>query len=313
MVENTENIQCKICDINFKDDHSFNKHLRGHKISIEKYYTSQFPRYDKFDGSPINFKSKSHYFENDFNSKSNLAAWFKKEDDNNVKDYIFSYLEKRKTNKRLVFAPTQVELRSLLCPSIITIEKYFKEYRSLYEPIGLKSRFYNVDNKKTVSPTNRIITDSREQSPFSFGGEDYVSGLKYGDYKLEQRLRADDECVIERKSIPDFISTFSEQIDRFKNELNKCIDDKSYLVVVVEDSLSNALDFKNKCDVSPRLRVTPEYVFRNVRDLLQSSDKIQFLFINGKDEAAVISKKILLDGYLHTSMDLQLSYDKGTL
>ncbi len=314
MDSNEKNI-CKDCQLVFNDETSLHRHFRKHRITVADYYYKYHRRVDKLTGELIEFKSKEHYFANEFNTKSNLVQWFSVATDEEIKDYISAFLKLRKEKKNLKWCPTQVELRSLISPSILTIEKYMGGYTDFCKTLGFERRFYDMSFVNRRIGENCILIDTREQTPLSFGDiKVKVEGLKYGDYRLEKDIREQDVCVIERKSAKDFLATFTEGFDRFVRELERAKADKAYLVVLVEERLSNLLDFKNKCaGISPRTKITPEYVFRNVREILQKENKIQFLFVDGREEAARIAEKLLYNGFLHTSCDLQLLYDDKDL
>jgi hypothetical protein len=242
-----------------------------------------------------------------------LIKWFSVADRKEIEFYITDFLSKRKDKKNLIWAPTQVELRTLMIPSINNIEKYFSDYYKYCFGLGFKNRFYTVPPRQ-IEKDPFVIIDSREQCPLIFKDlKTKILGLKYGDYKLDKE-KQDDDLIIERKSAKDFLSSFTEGIERFKRELVRSKEDKSYMVVLVEENLSNLLDFRNKCDgISPNTKITPDYVFRNVRDLLSEEKSIQFLFVSGREEAARVAKNLLVAGDWQTSFDLQLLYDRGFL
>ena len=115
---------------------------------------------------------------------------------------------------------------------------------------------------------------------------------------------------IERKSVPDLIGTLSSGLERFKNEINRAAEQKAYMVILVERNLSDCLAFNRLKHVYKKnTRVTPDFIFHNVRDLIQEFSHIQFLFVNGRGECVRIVKKLLLSGALKERYDLQLAYD----
>ena len=61
--------------------------------------------------------------------------------------------------------------------------------------------------------------------------------------------------------------------------------------------------------VSKKIQATPEYIFRNVRDIYQDYNNIQFLFVDGRQEAVRVMKKIFFSGCVYKKYDLQLAYD----
>lgn len=87
----------------------------------------------------------------------------------------------------------------------------------------------------------RVITDSREQCPYTFNPERVIStrrGLPAGDYSLEGM---ETRVAVERKSLDDFVSTVIRARARFAKELRKLADYES-ACVVVEANLRDVLD-----------------------------------------------------------------------
>ena len=81
----------------------------------------------------------------------------------------------------------------------------------------------------------KIIRDSREQSPFHFDGGQYENvevqegSLATGDYSiagLESRV------AVERKSLPDFMTSISTGRERFERELTRARGLDAFMVVV---------------------------------------------------------------------------------
>lgn len=89
-----------------------------------------------------------------------------------------------------------------------------------------------------------IYIDTREQAPLVFN-KPYIDNvviakLPYGDYAAKD---GDNTCNIyfERKSISDLFSTLTGGYKRFKKEINRCIEDKNLLVIIIETTLSEIL------------------------------------------------------------------------
>ena len=82
------------------------------------------------------------------------------------------------------------------------------------------------------------------------------------------------------------------------------------MVILVERKLEECLAFNRLSHVYKKnTRVTPDFIFHNVRDLIQEFPHIQFLFANGRKECVRIVKKLLLSDVLKDKFDLQLAYD----
>ena len=77
---NMKKHKCKVCDKSFDTERQLHAHLKAHKMRMAEYYQTYYPRHDKHDGKIIKFKSKDYYFENDFNSRTNLRLWLKNQE-----------------------------------------------------------------------------------------------------------------------------------------------------------------------------------------------------------------------------------------
>ena len=82
---------------------------------------------------------------------------------------------------------------------------------------------------------------------------------------------------------------------------------------MVEDTLTNALSFPFLPYISKKIKVTPEFIFRQVRDMIQKYDHIQFLFVKGRKESVRVIEKIFFSSCIYKKIDLQLAYDKKIL
>jgi hypothetical protein len=60
-------------------------------------------------------------------------------------------------------------------------------------------------------------------------------------------------------------------------------------------------------------KANPEFIFHNVRDIIQKYPNVQFLFVNGRKKAAEIVEKIFESQCSYKDVDLQLLYDMGAL
>jgi DNA excision repair protein ERCC-4 len=68
-----------------------------------------------------------------------------------------------------------------------------------------------------MNPGPIIIIDSREQAPFVFDNLPSKSGTLYsGDYSIEGH---ENDFAVERKTIPDLVSSLSQGRPRFEREL----------------------------------------------------------------------------------------------
>ncbi|NBW17522.1 MAG: hypothetical protein EBR82_57055 [Caulobacteraceae bacterium] len=303
---------CKIDGKEFKDEKSLHLALKGYGLNKVKYYQTYYERRDLLTNELINFKTKEQYLNSDFNDKNNMKKWLKEQPINKAQEYCKQLLIKRKDSKNLIYSPTQIELRTIMAPSIIFYNKIFKDYYDTCSSIGLENKFVhpnltgdNFKNKLTQKDT--IYVDTREQSWLKFNIPFEIKTLPFGDYACSNDNCG---CFIERKSLSDFISTLSvKNYDRFKNEIEKARKNNSYVIVMVEETLANALSFQYLPHISKKIKATPEYIFHNVRELLQSYDNLQFLFVDGRKEMTRLIEAIFASKCFYKKIDLQLAYD----
>jgi len=98
-----------------------------------------------------------------------------------------------------------------------------------------------------------LFIDSREQRPIKFTA-DYINSvntvtLPYGDYACKYK----DEkvpVVFERKSLADLCGTLGKGFERFKKEINRAIEDKVILVIIIEVNLLKVLDGHKRSKMS---------------------------------------------------------------
>ena len=309
-------IICKIDGKEFKDEKSLHFALKGYGLNKVKYYQNYFERRDLLTNELINFKTKEQYLNSDFNDKNNMKKWLKQQPIDTAKEYCKNLLIKRKELKDLKYSPTQIELRTIMSPSIIFYNKIFGNYYNLCSSIALRNKFKineEIKNnfKNKLSQKDTIYVDTREQSWLKFDIPFEIKTLSFGDYSCSNN---NCNCYIERKSLSDFISTLSvKNFDRFKNEIKKAKDNNSYIIVMIEEKLSNALSFQYLPHISKKIKATPEYIFHNVRDLLQQYDNLQFLFVDGRLEMTRVIESIFASNCSYKDFDLQLAYDTKNL
>ena len=307
---------CKVDGKEFKDDKALHMALKGYGLNKVKYYQKYFERRDLLTNELINFKTKEQYLNSDFNDKNNMKKWLKVQAPEKAQKYCKELLIKRKEVKNLTYSPTQVELRTIMAPSIIFYNTIFKDYYDICSSIGLENKFIHPNlvedhfkNKLTNKDT--IYVDTREQSWLKFDIFFEIKTLGFGDYACSNDNCG---CFIERKSLSDFISTLSvKNFDRFKNEIEKAKKNNSYIIVMVEEKLTSALSFQYLPHISKKIKATPEYIFHNVRELLQTYDNLQFLFVDGRGEMTRIIESIFASNCFYKKIDLQLAYDMKLL
>lgn len=307
---------CKVDGKEFKDEKSLHFALRSYGLNKEKYYHKYFPKKDLLTGEVINFKSKEQYFNSDFNDKNNMKKWLKEQTIEKAKEYCRDILIKRKSDKNLTYSPTQIELRTIMSPSIVFYNKIFDDYYNLCSSIGLENKFIHPNNisnqfKDKLNAKDVVFVDTREQNWLKFDASFEIKTLPYGDYTCSND---NCNCYIERKSLSDFISTLSSgNLERFNNEILKAKKDGAYLVVVVEEKISKALSFQYLPHISKKIKATPDFIFHNARALIQEYDNLQFLFVDGRNEMIRVIEAIFSSKCFYKKIDLQLAYDMKLL
>jgi hypothetical protein len=307
---------CKVDGKEFKDEKSLHLALRGYGLNKEKYYHTYFPKKDLLTGDVILFKTKEQYLNSDFNDKNNMKKWLKQQPLAEAQEYCKNLLIKRKSEKNLIYSPTQIELRTIMSPSIISYNQIFDDYYQLCSEIGLENKYIHpnaitdqFENK--LSSQDTIYVDTREQNWLKFNVPFEIKTLSFGDYACSNDNCG---CYIERKSLSDFISTLSAgNFDRFKNEIDKSRKNNCNLIVIVEEKLANALSFQYLPHISKKIKATPEYIFHNVRSLIQEHSNLQFLFVDGREEMKRAIESIFASKCFYSKVDLQLAYDMKLL
>lgn len=303
----------------FENDVALHRHLRVHKVMVVDYYHGHFPRKDLHTGDLIKFKNKNQYFSQDFNSRVSMKKWFDSASAEEAKEYCHNYILKRIQEKKLNYSPCEVEARSLMCPPIPFLQRSFGNYYSYCkENFSLKNKYTRYPDGMTfpeevgANSINyklyEIYVDTREQKPLKFNFQTQIQTLKFGDYCFSEP-KLSGNTYIERKSITDFIGTMSGGYERFKKEIERAREDNAKLVVLVEDDMNNCLNFKFLPYVSKKIRATPEFIFHNVRELIQDYDNVHFLFVKGRVEASRVIERLFLFAGQYNLVDLQLAYD----
>ena len=270
-------------------------------------------------GDLIKFKNKNQYFSDDFNSRINMKKWFQSASKEQSRSYCHNYIENRISKKGIKYTPCEVEVRSLMCPPIPFLQTAFDGYYEYCsENFNLMNKYTKYPEKLTLpedikpdelsTKINKIYIDTREQKPLKFDFTTQIETLKYGDYAFSDS-KASMNTYIERKSITDFIGTMSGGFERFKREIERAKEDDAKLIVLVEEDMNNCLNFKFLPYVSKKIKASPEFIFHNVRELLQSYDNLHFLFVKGRLEATRVIQKIFTNASKYHRIDLQLAYD----
>ena len=164
-----------------------------------EYYQTHEPRYDLLTGELINFKNKDYYFSNDFNNKISMKKWLKEQTPDAQKDYLKKLLSQRKEKHNLIYAPTEVELRSITSPPIPYYHSLFSDYYKLCGEIGFRKKYeYPKEELKCV--INTRLSDVLQNTPNSTKESileaidtiNKIAGTNWSNYTISEQNRIGD-------------------------------------------------------------------------------------------------------------------------
>lgn len=207
----------------------------------------------------------------------------------------------------------EVELRSIMIPAAHWFVEAFGSYNEVCKEIGYDIKFTNEFDKIIYPdlPKNAVlICDTREQKELDIDMPVVDLKLDVGDYGLAGKH--DNKIYIERKSLNDFAGTLSGGFERFEKEIKRAKESGSYLILLVEADINQALGF-NYLPQMKFTKATPAHVFKNLRELLHKYDNIQPLFVKNRKIAAETVKKLLSLGDEVKKIDLQFRLERGDL
>lgn len=284
--------------------------LKRFKVKQSDYWQDAFPRYNITNGKLIPFKSYDQYMSQDFENKNELKAWIKK-DPVKAKAWAIEFLKKRREEKHLSYAPSQVELRTLVCPSMPYYDS-IGGYYNITKALGYDDRYNDNDLKFIPFGSDvSIIQDTREQEPLKLSVKTEVAKVDAGDYALSKAF--DKGIYIERKSLNDYCGTMSKGNVRFRKELERATKRGHYIVMLVEATISDSQSLEY-LPHTKHVKASSIYIAKQLRDLLVDFPfSFQVVFVDGRIEAAQKLIKIFELGVQVKSIDLQNAYEKGLL
>ena len=288
--------KCKVCGAEFKTEKALHAHLKAHKMYVADYYVKYYPRYNKLNGTPLPFKKKEDYFQNDFTNRSQLIKWCETAPSQEVKDYIIELGKKRIKRKNYKNAPFYLELL-----------KHFGTYTEACDQMQVKPIFYKGMPKEFSRDFDvEVLIDTREQQPLNFS-KSKILKLDFGDYTLGGDNFSN--TFVDRKSSGDFLSTFGSQSDRFRREMQRCVELDSYMYIVIEKSIK-AIE---KESIFQKGRRAPKlnWVFSNLISIQHEfAGHCQFVFTNSRKHSEKIIPKLLYLGKKLWNVDVQYFIDK---
>jgi len=299
--------KCKECGVEFETEKSLHAHLKAHKMYVADYYVKHYPRFNKLNGNPLPFKKKDEYFENDFINRSQLVKWCLSAPDSEVRDYILELAKRRIKQKKYTHAPFYLELTKRQLPDLDLYKKHFGTYTKACELMGAKPIFYKGMPKEFEQDVDvEVLVDTREQQPLEFP-KSQILKLDFGDYTLGGNDFSN--TFVDRKSAGDFLSTFGGQVDRFRREMQRCVELDSYMYIVVEKSIK-AIE---KEAIFTKGRRAPKlgWVFSNLISVQHEfAGHCQFIFTNSRKHSEELIPKILSLGNKLWNVDVQYFLDK---
>ena len=301
-------LKCKICGSQFNSQQQILSHIKSHQQNAENYFVKNFNKKDLHTGDLIKYKSIEQYFLTDFIDKRNMKLWLQSVDRQTACEYLKNKLKTYCWVKRLTIAPSQAELKTIAClPKADTfIYCCGDSFDKICKSLELKSNFiYNMKHTQesfTKYTYPDIVIDTREQQPLKFKGLNIISSkLECGDYAKS----IDSKVVVERKSLGDFYSTLSTGFERFKREIERAAKANTYIVVLTECQLKTVLYAKRKFGAC-----SGEYIMHHMRQLCRQYENIQFVFADGKAEAAKKTLFILQMDDLARTTDLEYLFEQ---
>ncbi len=309
-------IICRADNSQHESREAMHKHLQFKlKIKQADYYTQFETRRCWYTNEPLKFKTVEQYLAAEFKDKIALKQWLKA-NPTKGREWAVRWLYNRKVEKNLLYPPTQVELRTLFCPS----KPYYDSvggYNEICAELGFTPRFTRQLIKAEIPADAYIVIDNREQAPLKISHCNERGTIRSGDYALDPLH--DKGVYVERKSLADFVSSWSDRetrpgdsnLKRLTRELERAEEAGTYIVMLVESDLSQAQSFNNLPHI--KAKVHPDHIFKNLRDALTRFQCFQALFVAGRIEAAKAVEVLLGAGESVKHVDLQYLYEKGEL
>lgn len=293
-------LTCKECGQSFESRRSLHSHLKAHFACMGDYYVKHFPKLDPLTKEQIPCLNYDQYIKQDFICYDNFKQWIQKVDDCIAKEYVLKKAKARFEEKNVKMSPPDLFYRLSDMADISDCKRLFGSYSEFLSRLEVGQYFYQQLPKgfwDDDSSDLEILIDTREQQPLNFPNS-IESKLDFGDYTAGGTKFSN--TFVDRKAVGDFCSTFSGGIDRFRREMDRCVEFGSYMFVVVESCVEK-INSDNKKFVK-----NISYVWHNVKQLmLDYPENIQFIFAYSRKGAQKIIPKILYHGGQLRNVDLQ--------
>ena len=293
---------CLECGKQFDNKRSFHAHLKAHALTIGDYYVKHYNKKDLYTGEKLAFKSYDRYFRDDFNSHRNFKLWIDESPREDVKTYIQAKAQEKFELKEIKVSPPNLYYDLCNMANIADYKKIWGSYSSFLEDIGVENYFKSnlpKDFWKYDYSTIPLFTDTREKTPLKFK-DSVTNKLDFGDYTARGDLYT--KTFVDRKSQDDFRQTFGKDIERFRREMDRCVQFGSYMFVVAETTIDK-LETDNK---TSKFKSNLGYLWHNIRSLIiDYPENIQIIFAHNRSGAKKIIPRILYHGDKLWNVDLQ--------
>ena len=260
---------CKECGNEFDKQRSFHAHLKAHSLTIGDYYVKHYDRRYLYTGEKLAFRSYYQYFRDNFNCYDNFKLWMDSAPEEEVKTYIKERVVNKFTSKEISISPPNLFYDLWQMASIFYYTQVWGSYSASLEEVGVEN-YFNANLPKDFwendYQTIPIFTDTREKTPLIFK-DSVTNKLDFGDYTARGDLYT--KTFVDRKSQDDFRQTFGKDIDRFRREMDRCVEFNSYMFVVVETKI-NKLEEDNKVT---KLKYKLGDLWKQIRNLIIDNPK----------------------------------------
>ena len=298
---------CKECGKSFDKRRGFHAHLKAHSISIGEYYVQYYAKRDLYTNELLQFKNYDQYFQEDFNSVENYISWLKTTSPIKAKNHLIEYTRKRLGNKEVRFTPPDLYYMLAQMPNIDHYRRLWRSYLDFSQDLNVESWFTkNLPKNFWEQDCSdiQIFIDTREQKPLKFLNS-VDNKLDFGDYTAAGQHYS--KTFVDRKARDDFRQTFGKDIERFRREMDRCVQFNSYMFIVVESSIEK-IEKENKIS---KFKSNLGYLWHNVRSLMiDYPENIQFVFAYSRAGAKKIIPKILYHGQDLWHVDIQYHLEK---
>ena len=271
-------VSCLIDNTKHESQKDLVLHLKKEfKMKLSDYAIKYEARFDLFDKSHIPYKTYDQYLNSYFSSRGNLVSYLRANP--NDKDIIRKTIAYRVLFKDLKFAPSTVESRTCMLPTPLLVNKCGHNYNLICKSLDLIAR-YDYDQSLSFDQKKlSVIIDTREQKPLKMNADVIISALNFGDYATTSHYKG---VYIERKSLSDLCGTLSKGYERFQKELSRAKEMGSYIVVCVEEPVTSIMNLESNKEHAKHSRASSDFICHRVRELCQSFDNVQFLFVKNR-------------------------------